>query len=157
MNTGMRIHYKYCKHPLDIIAACAFIIVLLPTCLVQGEAYNGDNLCKQHSLVHKGTGTRTKYFIKLYVADLYVENKKSDSSDLLKMDEGVCLRLNIISSKITSDKMAKAIREGFDKSANGDSAPIQNEIDVFLSMLGKEIKDGDEFEFLHVPHSTMYI
>lgn len=113
--------------------------------------------CAEQALQLNGFGDRKKFFIKLYVASLYVQEKLSDGSLFLEMAQASCLRLNITSSKITSEKMIKATREGFDKSTQGNIAPIEAEIETFLSWLEQTIKKGDEFEFAFIPHNATHV
>jgi len=113
--------------------------------------------CADQELQLNGFGNRKKFFIKLYVASLYVQEKISDASLFLEMAQASCMRLHITSSKITSEKMIKATREGFEKSTQGNTAPIEEEISTFLSWLEQPIKKGDEFEFAFIPHNTTHV
>jgi len=103
------------------------------------------------------SGASIKFFIKLYVASLYVQEKLSDANLFLEMAQASCMRLNITSSKITSEKMIKATREGFENSTQGNTAPIEKEITTFLTWLEQPIKKGDEFEFAFVPHNVTHV
>ena len=109
--------------------------------------------CADQALQLNGYGDRKKFFIKLYVASLYTQEKIDDESQLLKMQQALCMRLNITSSKITSEKMINATREGFEKSTKGNIAPIETEVNAFLSWLEQPIKKGDVFEFAFIPHN----
>jgi len=113
--------------------------------------------CADQALQLNGYGDRKKLFIKLYVASLYTQEKISDANHLLNMQQAICLRLNIISSKITSEKMIKATQEGFEKSTKGNTAPIETEVETFLNWLKQPIKKGDVFEFAFLPHNTTQI
>ena len=113
--------------------------------------------CAGQALQLNGFGTRKKLFIKLYVASLYVQEKQSDANQILEMKQAACMRLNIVSSKITAKKMVKATREGFAKSTKGNTDPIKSEIDSFLTWLGQPIKKGDVFEFAFIPPHTMHV
>ncbi len=53
--------------------------------------------------------------------------------------------------------MIKATREGFEKSTQGNTAPIENEMKTFLSWLEQPIKKGDEFEFAFIPHNVTHV
>ena len=110
--------------------------------------------CSGQALPLNGAGIRKKLFIKLYVAALYVQTKSSDEKQLLNMSQSLCMRLHIISSKITSKKMIKATREGFEKSTQGNTAGIAEEIETFLAWLEQPIKKGDVFEFSSVPNNS---
>ena len=47
------------------------------------------------------------------------------------MNQPLCMRLHITSSKITSEKLVKATREGFDRSTQGNIIDIAEEIESF--------------------------
>ena len=116
-----------------------------------------DATCAEQKLQLNGFGDRKKFFIKLYVASLYVQEKVHDGNAFLKMSQAACMRLNITSSKITSEKMIKATREGFENATQGNTAPIEAEIETFLSWLEQPIKKGDEFEFAFIPHNATHV
>lgn len=107
--------------------------------------------CSGQTLSLNGAGVRKKLFIKLYVATLYTQTKSSDEQQLLSMNQPLCIRLHITSAKITSEKLVKATREGFDKSTQGNTTVIAEEIESFLTWLNKPIKKGDVFEFSFLP------
>ena len=113
--------------------------------------------CVGQELQLNGYGTRKKLFIRLYVASLYVQEKQSDANQFLQMTQASCMRLNIISSKITSKKMVKATREGFEKATKGNTDPIEAEIKTFLAWLAQPIKKGDVFEFAFIPPYTTHV
>ncbi len=113
--------------------------------------------CAGQELQLNGYGTRKKLFIKLYVASLFVQEKQSNANQFLEMKQASCMRLNIISSKITSEKMVEATRKGFEKSTEGNTDPINAEIEAFLAWLGQPIKKGDVFEFAFIPPHTTHV
>ena len=113
--------------------------------------------CADQALQLNGYGARKKSFIKLYVASLYVQDIQSDERQLLEMQQAMCMRLNITSSKITSEKMIKATQEGFEKSTKGNIEPIADEVETFLSWLKQPIKKGDIFEFAFLPHNEALV
>ena len=113
--------------------------------------------CAGQELQLNGFGVRKKLFIKLYTASLYVQEKNSDADELLQMTQASCMRLHITSSKITSKKMINATREGFKSSTKGNTAPIEAEINAFLSWLKQPIKKGDIFEFAFLPHNVTHV
>lgn len=142
------------------------IIFLLALLLVPSLSIAADSgkvvvaptiTCADQKLQLNGFGTRNKLFIKLYVASLYVQEQVSDASQFLEMTQASCMRLHIASSKITSKKMIKATREGFEKSTQGNTAPIEYEMKTFLSWLEQPIKKGDEFEFAFIPHNVIHV
>lgn len=105
----------------------------------------GDN-----TLVINGAGLREKYWFDLYVGALYVQSKSSNGPELAKADKPMAVKMHIVSSKITRDKMVEAINEGFEKSTGGNTAPIQGKIKQLLDAF-TGIAVDDVFDLIYVP------
>jgi hypothetical protein len=102
-------------------------------------------------LILNGAGVRTKFFLKLYVGGLYLEQKCSDPKHLIEADEPMAIRLHITSSLITSKKMEKVTREGFVKATDGKIAPIEAQIETFISVFRERINEDDIYDLIYVP------
>lgn len=103
-------------------------------------------------LILNGGGVRTKFFMKVYVAGLYLQTKTNKPKEIIEADKPMSVRIHIISNLMTSANMATAIREGFEKSTKGNVAPFKKEIDVICTVFqGDPIKVGDLFEIYYVP------
>ena len=116
---------------------------------VQALEVSGIELPEQIQLAQtelqlNGAGVRSKFFIDLYVGSLYLTSANSDVTSIINA-ENSAVRLNITSGMITADKMRDAINEGFDDATMGKTAAIQQEIDSFMALFNKEIKEGDQF------------
>lgn len=98
-----------------------------------------------------GAGTRSKWFMDLYVGGLYVPETIDDGQAIINADEPQAITLHIISGMITSDKMKSATMEGFENSTDGDLSAIQDDVDTFLDVFSEEIKDGDVFDLVYLP------
>jgi len=98
-----------------------------------------------------GAGTRSKWFMDLYVGGLYVPSTINDGQAIINADEPQAITLHIISGLISSDKMKSATMEGFENSTGGDLSSIQSEVDTFLDVFSEEIVDGDVFDLVYVP------
>ena len=105
----------------------------------------------QAELKLNGAGVRKKFFMDLYVGGLYLQKPSSDAARIIKADEPMAIRLNIISGLITSQKMEKATREGFSNSTGGNTAPLQKQIEEFIAVFKAEIKKGDVYEMVYLP------
>ncbi len=103
----------------------------------------------ESTLSLNGAGIREKYWIDLYVGALYLKAKSADAEKIISADENMCIKLFIISSMITSEKMTAAVDEGFTKSTKGNTAPLQQKINQFKATFNEAIKDGDIFELLY--------
>ncbi len=119
----------------------------MPEALKAGEA----------TLELNGAGIRSKYFIKLYVGGLYLKSKTKDAKKVLDSDEPMAIRLHIISSMITSEKMEDSTREGFENSMGGNTDALKGEIEMFIEIFKKEIKDGDTFNMVYVPSKGLEV
>ncbi|MGM0570778.1 chalcone isomerase family protein [Marinobacter sp.] len=102
-------------------------------------------------LALNGAGVRSRFFIKLYVAALYLPEESSDSKAILAADEPQAIALHVTSGRINSDNMTEATLEGFEKSTGGNLAPIQREVDQLLRVFADEIREGDVFDLVYVP------
>jgi hypothetical protein len=136
--------------------AALVLAVLLVTALGNAEEIGGINMPEtlkagQTTLVLNGAGVREKFFMDLYVGGLYLKEKSADPGAIIEADEPMAIRLHIISSMITSKKMEKATREGFEKATGGNIGPIQVQIEEFISVFKEEIKEGDIYDLIYVP------
>lgn len=98
-----------------------------------------------------GAGTRSKWFMDLYVGGLYVPQAANDGAAVINADEPQAITLHIISDMITSERMTEATLEGFESSTGGNTAPVKAEIDRFMNVFKEEIKEGDVFDLVYLP------
>jgi hypothetical protein len=103
------------------------------------------------ALALNGQGIRTKWMMKIYHGGLYLPAKSSDATAIVAADEPMAIRLEMVSSLITSEKMKDATNEGFEFSTGGNMAPLQQPIDEFINVFEEEIKDGDIFDMAYIP------
>ena len=130
--------------------------VLMMTTLGYSKEIGGINMPEslgvgQTKLMLNGAGVREKFFIDLYVAGLYLKEKSGDPKVITEANEPMAIRLHIISSMITSKKMEKATREGFENATGGNIEPIKVQIEEFRSVFKDKIEEGDIFDFIYVP------
>ncbi|EAT13630.1 chalcone isomerase [Bermanella marisrubri] len=111
-----------------------------------------DNLSvTKQPLALNGAGVRSKFFMDIYVAGLYLPEKEQAAQNIIEQDQPMGLRLHVTSGLLSAEKMQNATLEGFEKSTNGNLAPIQKNVDVFIDSLKDEIAENDVFEFIYVP------
>lgn len=130
--------------------------VLMMTSLSNAKEVAGINMpdsleIGQNRLLLNGVGVRTKFFIRLYLGALYLGQKSHDPEKIIKADKPMAIRMHIISSLITSEKMEETTREGFVKATGGNIAPIKDQIERFISEFKDEIKKNDIYDFIYVP------
>jgi len=104
-----------------------------------------------------GSGMRSKFFLSLYDAGLYVANTTNNASDIINGNKTMAIQLNITSSMITAKKMKSATLEGFVKSTNDNLNPIQNKVDKLLNIFDQGIGDGDVYLFAYKPNQGLSV
>jgi hypothetical protein len=105
----------------------------------------------ESQLILNGAGVRTKFFLDLYVGGLYLIKRDNDPQNIINAEEPMAIRLHIVSSMITSEKMEKATREGFEKATDGNTQTISDRIEQFISVFKEKIKENDVFTLIYVP------
>ncbi|MBD3657438.1 MULTISPECIES: chalcone isomerase family protein [Marinobacter] len=143
------------KKALSTGIASLFLTAVLAT-PVSARTVEGVDLpetftAPQAELKLNGAGTRSKWFMDLYVGSLYVPQASSDAASIINADEPQAITLHIISGMITSDKMISATMEGFEKSSGGDLSAIKGEVEQFLAVFSEEIREGDVFDLVYAP------
>ena len=98
-----------------------------------------------------GAGVREKLWIDLYAAGLYLNEKSKDAKTIITGEKPMAIKLHIVSKLISSEKLIDAVREGFEKSTNGNTAPIQAQIDTMLGYFKDEITKDDVFDLVYLP------
>lgn len=107
---------------------------------------------QDHSLHLNGAGVRSKFWIDLYAAGLYLDKKSKNAKEIVNADKPMAIKIHVVSKLITSDKMISAVTEGFEKSTNGNTAPIQKEINELLSFFREDIQKNDVFDLVYLPN-----
>jgi len=136
--------------------AAIILAMLMMATLGNAEEIGGINMPEslkrgQTQLMLNGAGVREKFFMDLYVGGLYLREKSADPGAIIEANEPMAIRLHIVSSMITSKKMEKATREGFENATGGNIGPIKVQIEEFISVFKEEIKEGDIYDLIYVP------
>lgn len=87
----------------------------------------------------------------MYIGALYLKSKSKDAGSIIKANEAMSIKLHIVSSLISSDKMITAIDEGFQNSTGGKTAPLDARIKQFKAAFNEKIKVGDVFDIQYDP------
>jgi hypothetical protein len=111
------------------------------------DSLNAQN----HPLALNGVGIRSKFFMDIYAAGLYLSESSQEAKSIIDQDKPMALRLHITSGLLSSDKMESATREGFEKSTGGNTAEIKDTIDTFIATFKEDIIENDVFDFVYVP------
>lgn len=127
-----------------------FLLVVLVTLTsadveVSDVNYKSSVNFKNETYTLNGVGIREKYFIDLYTIGLYVKEKSSSGSDILKSDKNRFVRIVVVSGLITAPRFNKGMDEGFEKTTNGNVNSIKNQIALLKKGFGNDFNVGDEF------------
>ncbi|MCF8029076.1 MAG: chalcone isomerase family protein [Desulfobacteraceae bacterium] len=104
-------------------------------------------------LVLNGAGVREKYFFgaDVYAAGLYLKEPSTDAEQIISADETMALKIHILTGMLDSENFTEATLTGFDESTDGNTAPIQDEIDLFITAFAEEINPNDVFDIQYIP------
>ena len=100
-------------------------------------------------LVLNGLGLRTKFMVKVYVAGLYLEQKSSDPSAIIKADAPKRIVMQFVHGASKS-QMADAFDESFKDNTPDAVKTMKPDIDRLLAAL-EAVKNGDQMVFTYVP------
>lgn len=139
------------KNLLFILMAVVMTLPLSAQTKVGGVVLPATQKFEKHTLHLNGAGVREKLWIDLYAAGLYLNEKTTSAATVLNSEEPMSIKLHIVSKLITSDKMVEAVTEGFEKSTNGNTGPIKNEISAILGFFKEDIHKNDVFDLVYIP------
>ena len=104
-------------------------------------------------LALNGAGVRTRFFLKIYVAGLYVTEKKTAASDVLALSGPKRMHLAML-REVTGQQMSDAITEGFQaNNSPADQGRYKAQIAELagnMNALGA-VKKGDALAFEYLP------
>jgi len=143
-------------------AVILFLIALLSSPVLLSMEIAGVNVpdsitAGKTKLILNGAGTRKKFFMKMYVGALYLTERNSSPDNIIEADAPMAIILHITSSLITSERMEEATREGFHNSTGGNTAPIEDEIEKFISVFSEKISEDDVYELIYLPEQGVEV
>ncbi|HUO85228.1 MAG TPA: chalcone isomerase family protein [Thermoanaerobaculia bacterium] len=135
-------------------------LLMIPLCLILmagtlGAAeVAGVKLAEQLTLEGKtlalnGAGLRSKFFVKVYVAGLYLEKRSSDPDTILSSDQIRQVRM-VMTRDLGRDKIVEAVEEGFEKNNKSRMPALRARLAQFVSVI-PDLKAGDELIITYVP------
>lgn len=137
-----------------IFLTCTLIVFSITT--VSAIDLDKTYVNQDIKLVLNGQGVRDKFFMDLYECGLYLTQKSKDATQIIEEDKPMSLKLHIVSSLITSEKMENATRDGFKKSTNGNTKSLNLEIEAFINVFS-DLKDNDKYNFFYLPNTGVKI
>ncbi|MFO7721542.1 MAG: chalcone isomerase family protein [Gillisia sp.] len=108
-------------------------------------------------LVLNGVGVREKFWMDMYAGALYLGSKSSDAKAIINANDPMAIKLHMVSSLITSDKMIEAVNDGFENATNGKTSGISSEIAKFKAFFSDEINKEDVFDIVYIPSKGVLV
>ena len=109
------------------------------------------------TLVLNGAGVREKFYKDLFVLALYLKEKSNEALKIMHANEPMAIKMHILSGLITSDRMEETTDEGFVRSTEGHTEPIQAKINEFKAVFKQKIKKGDVYDFVYHPDKGTHV
>jgi Chalcone isomerase-like len=100
-------------------------------------------------LVLNGLGLRTEFMVKVYVAGLYLQQKSSDPSAIIKADAPNRIVMQFLHTASQS-QMSNAFKQSFSDNTPDAVNTMKPDIDRLLGAL-EALKVGDQMVFTYVP------
>lgn len=124
---------------------------------VAGVNYPRTFKTENTTLLLNGAGIRSKWFIDLYTAGVYILKKSTAANEIINCDCVQAFRIVITSSLVTTDKFNAAIDEALNKSMNNNTSSITKEITQLKTALGTDLKANDEFLLVYHPKEGLKV
>jgi len=137
-----------------VLFTCILAIFTITTvnAIELNKTYINGNI----KLVLNGQGVRDKFFMDLYKCGLYLMQNSNNNKQILQNNEPINLRLQVVSSLITSDKMKNGIKKGFENSTNGKTELLKTKIETFIKVFA-QMKENDIYDFFYSPKEGVKI
>jgi hypothetical protein len=123
---------------------------------VGGVTLEDSRELRGKKLLLNGAGIRNKYFVDVYVAGLYLPEQNTSAESIISSKDFQSVRLVITSSRITRERLIEAITDGIRKSSGKDFARYEPMLGELWSAMTFEVKEGDVFDFNHVPDEGVH-
>lgn len=138
------------------------VILVLPFSSVTAQkSFNIDGVVvprtmqfQNKTLSLNGAGGRSKMWLEVYVQALYLSQLSQDPQFIIDSDTEMAIRIEITSSMVSSNKLTKAMNNGFEKSAGDNLEALRPRIEQFKSFLSDEITQKDVFKLIYSPIDT---
>lgn len=103
-----------------------------------------------------GFGVRSKAWVDVYVQALYLTTLSQDPQFIMDSETPMGIRIEIISSLVSSKKLSKALYKGLEKSVGEEGMlKLEKEARLLETLVNSEItKKGDVFKLIYNPLDT---
>ena len=139
------------------IAALSFAVAVLalpaafnlPAATLAGVTLSDTAQVGGTALTLNGLGLRTKFAVKVYIAGLYLQQKSSDPTAIVKADAPKRIVMQFVHAA-TKNQMSDAFDESFNDNTPDAKKTMKADIDRLLGALDP-MKEGDQMVFTYIP------
>ncbi|MFN7841813.1 MAG: chalcone isomerase family protein [Pirellula sp.] len=135
----------------------AGLIGTAPTQSRATESLPAEIKAGETRLILNGSGARTKAFMELYNAGLYLTKSSNNPKAIIAADEPMAIRIKITSGWVSQSNLVESLEDGFTNSTGGNTREIRTEIDQFRACFQDEISKGDVFDMLSLPNKGVVV
>lgn len=144
------------------VTRCALGLAFMLASTVYAKQVSGVDVAEtishsQEPLKLNGAGTRTKFFVDMYVTALYLSEANANAADIIDADQAMAIRLHILSDLITPERMADLTRDGFVRSTGGNIADIEDNIEALVAAFQDAVDTGDIFDLVYQPETGVTV
>jgi hypothetical protein len=134
---------------------------VIPLCLalisnVRAELGNQLNI-GERVLRLNGSGGRTKTFVQVYEAGLYLLKPATDAQTVLNSDELMAVRIKVTSGFVSRASLVSSLKEGLAQANGGKPEGFARETAQRQNLLQEEIKKNDTYDFVYVPSEGLNV
>jgi hypothetical protein len=105
----------------------------------------------EKTLTLTGMGIRTKTFLKVKVAGLYMENPTLKADDIIGSDQARAMVMSFVYKEVEGEKLQEAWREGFAANTPSAGPELEKRMDQFVSLFSAPAVKGDRYVFSYEP------
>lgn len=131
------------------LALCLALAAPAGAAEVAGVTFDDRVTVDGQALVLNGTGLRTKFFIKVYAAGLYLPAKQSNAGRILGADQPRRTVLHFLYD-VEREKMCEAWDEALAGNTPRASAELKQKFATLCTWMG-DVEDGERMVFTYVP------
>jgi hypothetical protein len=132
------------------VAMCVPVSTLnLNAAGLAGVNLPGTSTVGDKSLVLNGMGLRSEFMVKVYVAGLYLPQKSTDASAIIKVDEPKQMVMQFLHDA-SKKQLSDAFEESFKDNDPDTEKAMKTHVDGFLGAL-EDVKVGEQMVFTYLP------
>jgi len=138
-------------HPPTILAGLALVALVAPVQARQlGAVPVPETLSVGgRTLQLNGAGLRTRFFVEVYVAALYLERRSEDATAILASDQPWAVTM-VFRRDVGHEKILDAFVSAFEQNSPGQLERLKPQLEIFHAVLD-DLKEGQTMRLHYLP------